>query len=187
MSRPRRCTLITGQKFTGKTTLLLQMLEDYPGKINIYDRRREKNYRHIAPIATSDIKLQKTGRYKVHGMEWKEIIDQYHQYWTDGMVVLDDAANYLPHSEYKPLTEMMGGCRHIPMDMIIATHSINRTPAYVLSLADVIILFKTNESLESYVKDSVPKSDLLTTAHSQIEASSNRHEHQTLQMQDIED
>jgi len=147
----------------GKTTQILKMIEDYQhGKVAILDKFQDEKFLIYPEMTREQIPHQQSGIYRVHHSEPLTIIDKFSASFEDGLLVLEDASAYLPKTEYKPMLNLFAGRRHKGIDLILTFHSINRIPPFVLEQLDKMILFKTNDHPEKYLKGNVPNPDLVS-------------------------
>jgi len=172
--RARKVVVFVGLTDTGKTTQIMKMIRAYKhGKIFILDKQNEEKYAGFAEIPKEMIKHQNSGIYRIHSPyreEQLKIVDELSVHFRDGMMVLEDAATYIPTKEYKPLVDIMGSRRHQGgIDLVMTFHSINRIPPFCLEHIDVMILFKTNDNAEKHLKDSVPQPQLIQQFYKKVE------------------
>jgi len=174
---------VFGERDRGKTTLLLEIFEAYQyGCVTIYDWDDDPKYDPYPLIELEQVKLQRSGIYKIQNRDYKAVIDCLAERTPDGIplitdraILLEDITSYLPSSEYKPLTGMMGSCRKLRIDIFVTAHQINRCAPYVLQNLDMLILFKTSDNLDQVVKDSVRKPEKVIRAFERIKRNPDPH------------
>lgn len=194
MARSRKVCGIFGERDRGKTTLLLKIFEAYKyGGVTIYDWDDDPKYDPYPLIELEQVKLQKSGIYKIQNRDYKEVIDCLAERAPDGKplvtdraILLEDITSYLPSSEYKPLTGMMGSCRKLRIDMFLTAHQINRCAPYVLQNLDMLILFKTSDNLDQVVKDSVRKPEKVIRAFERIKRNNDPHAYEVVMLTESE-
>jgi len=161
--RRRGAVGIVGSPGAGKTTRILEMIKAYKhGKIAILDKFSDEKYNIFPTMSREQIPHQTKGIYKVHDSEPLKVVDTFSEHFENGLIVLEDASAYLPAQEYKPMMDLFAGRRHEGIDLILTFHAINRIPPFCLEHFDTLVLFKTNDSPEKYLKGNVPNPDLVT-------------------------
>lgn len=173
--RARKVIAFVGLTDTGKTTQIKKMIKNFKhGKVFILDKQKESLYACYAEINPRMIKQQQNGIYRIHTPfreEQLKIVDELSIHFKDGLIVLEDAATYIPKTEYRPLVNIMGSRRHQGgIDLIMTFHSINRIPVFCLEHIDIMILFKTNDNAEKHLKGSVPQPQLVQEFYKKVEA-----------------
>jgi len=161
--RRRQAVGIAGLPGAGKTTKILQMIEAYKhGKVAILDKFNDEKYVKFPTMSRAQIPNQVKGIYKVQDPEPLKVVDAFSESFEHGLLVLEDASAYIPSQEYKPMLDLFSGRRHEGVDLILTFHSINRIPPFCLEQFDKLVLFKTNDNPEKYLKGNVPNPDLVT-------------------------
>lgn len=177
-SRNRGVAGIAGERGRGKTTKLKKLFEAYKyGGVTIYDWDDDPQYDEFAVIPLEHIKHQKSGIYKIQNPDWKAVIDTLGEKDPNGKalvmdraILMEDITSYIPSSEYKPLTSIMGSCRKLHIDFFVTMHQLNRCPPYILQNLDMLTLFKTSDNLDQVVKDSIRKPELVQHWFDKIKA-----------------
>jgi len=186
--RRRKLITVVGLNGAGKTRVILEMIDKYQdGKVLIYDRQQEAEYMKFAEIPVAGIPHMKSGKYKVRGSEWEEILTTLNSTpYEEGLIVLEDSSSYLPKHENKALMDMFVSRRHRGIDIVLTFHSINRIPPYVLENMDTLILFKTNDNPQAHIKQSVPRPDLMLRFYDQVEKHSWQYFHMVINVRDLQ-
>jgi len=179
--RARKVMAVVGLTNTGKTTQIKKIIKSFRhGKVFILDKFDEKAYKVFPALPRKElIGHLKSGIYRLHSPHKEEqlqIVDQISEkFQKNGLIILEDASAYIPTMEYKPLTNIFAGRRHMGWDTILTFHSINRIPPFVLEALDVMILFKTNDNAEKHLKDSIPQPQLVVERYKMVEADRDPH------------
>lgn len=177
--RRRRVIDIVGETEIGKTTALIEMLDNYSGGMGtIYDPQNEKELSKYPEMPSSLMIKQTSGIYRVTDCDFKTFINNcnlmYHRKSEKkGVVAIDDASSHTPSNPYPPLIKLMQGVRHKHLDIIMLFHQLWRIPPFVIDNTQTIILKKTGEEPEKGAASRFRHGSRLLEAFARVETDPN--------------
>lgn len=182
LGKRRNAVTVVGETGSGKTTLVMDIIDSYlpeRGMVTILDTQGEKMLKKYPEIPMEKIILQKSGTYRVTSGDWQEFITQcainYAPKTTKkGMLYIDDA-DKISQTEYKPITDLMGGVRHKELDFMSSFHLLWRVPSYIMDNSQILILFKTGESIDKGDLNRFKHGQRIAEAFEEVEANIDRH------------
>jgi len=182
LGKRRNVVTVVGETEAGKTTLIKRLIEDYDpnrGMVTILDTQGESALKKYAEIEMNQIKLQKSGVYRVTSQNYKSFIEECRNNFKPGsqkkgMVYIDDA-DLMEQNEFKPLTDMLGGVRHKKLDFISSHHNLWRVPPYIMDNSQILILFKTGEAIDKGNLKRFKKGERIMQAQVEVEENPNKH------------
>jgi len=152
MSRRRKVIDIVGETEIGKTTALIEMIDNYDGgMVTILDVQHERALAKYPEMPAGYMTRQTTGIYRVTDCDFKTFVDNCHLMYNKdsekrGLVCFDDASGYINSAVYQPFLKLMQGVRHTGLDIIMLFHQLWRIPPYIVDNTQVMILKKTGET-----------------------------------------
>lgn len=160
--------IISGKKGTGKSTLLLNLLEvkkKYGGL-----KKRFKKIYMISPTAGIDPKFNKLTKelknserfYDIpDNKTFSEILEDVKESDGDNLLILDDCADRLPKStDQSILNRLVILSRHFKLSIIITSQKYNKINPLIRSNADLISFFRTDNKREFKTLDEDINTDL---------------------------
>ena len=172
MQRLNQIIIIVGGKGTGKTTFALKLLGKSPKKTLIIDTLDHPAYRQYPAITVDKLKLWKSGTYRIFtGDPVVNMIECNKNVWNAN-IILEDAFKYLSFNMKKDEIKLFSDSKQHNQDIVIMFHALKQIPSYLATVADKLVIFKTNEQLAARSAKFYNWHDILT-AHSRAMHSKN--------------
>lgn len=147
MERLNQIIIIVGGKGTGKTTFALRLLEKSRKKTLIVDTLDHPAYRHIPPVNIDKLKLWRSGTYRIFNSDPVAVMNECNSNVWNANIILEDAFKYLSFNLKKDEIKLFSDSKQHNQDIIIMFHALKQIPSYLATVADKIVIFKTNEQL----------------------------------------
>ncbi len=181
MGRGRKRILICGGTETGKSTLILEIIEKRrktENNVIIHDPNRQTKYLQFAEINFDQFRNMKKGCYRINNGEFKTFFNITYNHFKNGLVVSEDASTYLTPYPDKEIYPNLIALRHKDhnVDLIFVAHALRRVPPYLIEQLNEIVLFKTGDSWEK-IKDRFPdnKVEEIKKAFDEVNGDPNPH------------
>lgn len=183
LGKRRNVLTVVGESGSGKTTLvtkeIIDKYSDERGMRTILDTQGEEMLKKYAEIDMNKIPLQKSGTYRVTSGNINLFIEQCALNFQPnstkkGLIYIDDC-DKISQSENKTYTDLMGGVRHKKLDIMHSFHLLWRVPSYIMDNSQILILFKTGESIEKGDLSRFKHGQRIAEAQEEVEASIDRH------------
>jgi predicted AAA+ superfamily ATPase len=160
-----KAIIIVGATNTGKTTFVKKLITKVPNKraLFVYDVNNEYKEFFPHPLLNIEDFMEKT------------------QFISNGVFVLEEATIYLNNrSSNEYLTSLMVRKRHTNNTIILVFHSMRSVPRYIYELANVIVIFKTNDSADMTSREL--KDDRLEEIMNRVKCNKNEHYYEVLKI-----
>lgn len=154
MGRERKRLLFIGRTQVGKSTKVKMMIlhrhQRTKEPVIILDPNNQKTWWEYPQITLEQLPKLQGGVYRIVTMKYKDFFNTVYNKWRPkkgAQVVGEDASNYLTPQQDMDIYPNLIGLRHPDhnMDFTGITHSIYRTPGYIIEQANEVILFKTGD------------------------------------------
>lgn len=145
--RGRKKVIVIGGTERGKSTQINKIIDSRSEAVIVHDTNNQKKYWHLPEITLQQFKQQKSGKYRCLHPNYEEFFQAAFDHFKHGMVVSEDASNYLTPQKNMKIFPILIALRHDDHDddIIFVTHSIADTPKYIIRQCNEILLFKTGD------------------------------------------
>lgn len=194
MSRTNKVILIAGTRGTGKTdfvkNLLFKMSKTFP-KCLVVDTFDSDVWHNLstwnAPERTNKIPVipipkfsrWKSGIGRMYSANTSLIMEQVQEYARNTFIVFEDATKYVGSKLTEDMKLFVLDSKQKNLDLVFIFHSLAAIPPDLVRVADILVLFKTNEGKPSewkYPWGEIPE------MMAKLKASKNRYEHKSLML-----
>lgn len=154
MGRGRKRLLFCGGTEKGKSTqiekLVLHWCNKYKEPCIILDPNRQARWFPYPAINFELFKGLTKGIYRINTDEYRKFFDIAFNYYRHGIIVAEDASNFLTSQKDEVIFPNLVALRHPDhdVDIVFTTHSISETPKYIFRQLNEVILFKTGDTWE---------------------------------------
>lgn len=157
MSRGRKRMIFCGGTERGKSTQIVKLIDSRKEAVIIHDTNNQDKYYKYPEITLAQFKAMKSGKYRITHYDYKEFWNTAFNHFKNGLIVSEDASNYLGPQRDKDIFPNLIALRHPDhnCDIIMVTHSLMDTPSYIIRQSNEIILFKTGDAWDK-VEDRFP-------------------------------
>ncbi len=172
---------IIGRRQSGKSYLINGMIQSRRQKeaVIVHDMSKQAAYYHLAEIDINQFSRQKSGAYRITTRDHRLFFQTAHDHFKNGLIVSEDASNYLKPSMDMDIYPSIISLRHPEhnVDILFVLHALRRLPPYVAEQLNKIILFKTGDVWDK-IKDRFPDNqvDEVKEIFNKVNNSSNPHE-----------
>lgn len=173
-NRDNIVAVITGNRGTGKSTFLDDIIKDHPKKVLIYDMDDNPIYSHYQIIEPEQIKVWKRGVKVIIDVDYDKVIDEMTEHLYNTLIVLEDATKYIDSDPKKAISRLILASKQRNLDIILTFHTYRSAPPKVLSWGDYLQVFKTDEEIKQF-KSKIPKYSTVKNVYDRIQASENRY------------
>jgi hypothetical protein len=157
MSRGRKRLLFIGGTERGKSTQIIKLIDSRNEAVIIHDTNNQPKYWKYPEISLEQFRKMKKGKYRCLHPDYREFWQVAFDHFQHGLIVSEDASNYLGEKRDKIIYPNLIALRHPDhdVDITMVTHSVQDTPAYIIRQCNEIFLFKTGDSW-STIRDRFP-------------------------------
>lgn len=177
MGRGRKRIIVCGFTETGKSTLIKEMIEPRMpiDKIAVHDPNRQAAWLHLPEITLDEFARMKKGMYRITDPDYKRFFRIAFESFRNGIIISEDASNYLTPLPNMDIYPNLIALRHNDVDLIMITHSLKRTPNYIIEQTNELLLKKTNDVWKR-VSDRFQDPDKVKPYFDRVNSSKNQYE-----------
>ena len=148
MARINFVTAIIGKRGCGKTTYVLQLINQYHAshptmKILIVDTLDHPMYRHLPVMPPEMVKNWKTPTiYRMFGGNINEMLAAVRYDLSNCLVIFEDASKYVTKNLQADLRHVVYNSKQTNLDLIFLFHGFAAISPELLRMVDIYTLFK---------------------------------------------
>lgn len=162
--RQTHCIVIAGAPGTGKTTLALNHVVEYPKKaLIITSNSYDPKYKRFVKIGVQHISKFRNTNNKVilEATDFTSLFSLIRDNVRNALLVLDDSRFFVDARLQRELEQILINRRHYNLDIIIICHSLNKVPISIWPYATGIVLFYTTDSPDNIRKEVPNRADVI--------------------------
>jgi predicted AAA+ superfamily ATPase len=182
MTRNNKVIIISGKRGTGKTTYLLKLIENEKKKVLVLDTINHPAYKAFDIISPKLLPAWKQGKKRLLIDSEYLIFSDVEQHLTNCFLVFEDATKYVNGNLNNDIKKIFVDSKQKNIDCVIMTHSLAMIPPNVLRLADILVLFKTQENI-IVSKNKIPNYEAVEKAFHAVQNSKNPYENKAILLQ----
>jgi hypothetical protein len=165
--------LIAGTRGTGKTTFIKGSEElkvnglidgfldrDPKQKILIVDLFDNPIWRDVQLIDDDKLKRWKSGLYRIYDNNESVLMKKLNHYCYNTIIIFEDATKYIKNTVEENLRRLLIDSKQKNNDVFFAFHYLMAIPPDLTRISDYLVLFKTNESFSSALRNKYPHPDI---------------------------
>lgn len=152
MQRRNCLYLLVGRKFTGKTTIGLQMAKASGKKIIAIDTDEHPAYGDFKRYTLSNLHTWKEGNAKVVTDNPEAALVIINKCCSNAFVICEDAGKYVSANIQQDVKSFIIDHRKRNLDVIFMFHFLADVPPYVCKQYDYMVMFKTGDNLDEKQK-----------------------------------
>lgn len=169
MPRLNKVTVIIGRRGSGKTYFTRKLMSASPLKKLVVDTFAHPAYEDLPGITPEHVGRWRSGNYRMYGSNFAEMFAALGNV-RNSLVILEDATKYIPANVPDNIKNFLVDSKQKNVDVIIIYHGFGMVPPDIFRLADVLVLFKTNETIKPYGRK-IPNFPEVETAFARVQAS----------------
>jgi hypothetical protein len=167
-------SLVIGTRGTGKTTYLKGSEElkiegitdvflnrDPKQKILIVDLFDNPVWNDVPTISLEQLHRWKSGVYRIFHSEPSRLMSLIGQYCYNTVIIFEDATKYIKNTLDENLRRLLIDSKQKNLDVFFAFHYLQAVPPDLVRISDYVVLFKTNESFTSQLRNKYPHPDII--------------------------
>lgn len=196
-TRTNVVTLIAGNRGTGKTDWLKNLAMVHPLPTTVIDTfdnpawRTMKTWNNPEADSVEVLNLtpdqirtnQAHGKYRrYHSSDTPMTMRLVDRYIYNGLVIMEDATKYIGSRLTDQEKRFVLDSKQKNVDFVFCFHSLSSIPRDLVRWADHLVLFKTQESLDSNLKNKFFGNEALIKAFDEVRASKNRYHNAEIQL-----
>lgn len=167
--RTNLITVICGRRGSGKTTFARKLATAGKKKILCIDLMDHPAYRDYGTMTPEMLPRWRAGNYRLFKGVPEDNLRMANQYAWNSTLILEDAARYINSTMPKETKALFVECKQRNQDIIIMYHALGEIPPYILKMYDILVLFPTDENVQS-LKSRFYNHDKIMTAHRRLMA-----------------
>lgn len=195
MSRTNKVILIVGNRGTGKTdfvkNLIHDMSENFPKCliVDTFDSDVWKNLKtwnhpervnfNVPDLPIEKFKRWKTGIAKMYSSDTSMMMEHISKYAKNTFITFEDATKYIGSRLEKETRNFVLDSKQKNLDLVFIFHSLASIPPELVRVSDILILFKTNEGKISQSKYPWPQIPILMD---QLKKDKNKYAYKAFQL-----
>lgn len=166
-------TLIIGTRGTGKTTFVKGSEElKIEGVIDVYLDRDPKQkilivdlfdnpvWSDVPTITVEKLARWKSGVYRIYHHDASELMRIINRHCYNTVIFFEDATKYVQNTLDENLRRLLIDSKQKNLDVFFAFHYLNAVPPGLVRISDYMVLFKTNETYSSQLRNKYPHPDI---------------------------
>lgn len=166
-------SLIIGTRGTGKTTFLkgdeklkidglvdAYIDRDPKQKILIVDLFNNPVWQDIPVISIEKLRHWKSGMYRIYSNDESQLFSLLNKYVYNTVIIFEDSTKYVRHPVERNLNRLLIDSKQKNLDVFFAFHYLQAVPPDLVRIADNMVLFKTNETFNSQLRNKYPHPDI---------------------------
>lgn len=189
--------LIAGNRGTGKTDYLKNIALAHPSPcvvIDTFDNPAWRNMKtwnkpeaesvSVQTMSEQQIRSgQMTGKFRRYfsskTANTMELVDRY---LYNSLVILEDATKYIGNRLTEDEKRFVLDSKQKNVDFIFTFHSLWDIPRDLVRISDVLVLFKTQEAMDSSLKSKYFHNEAVIAAFDRVRKHSSRYHHEEIQL-----
>jgi len=189
MARLAVVTCIVGGRGSGKTTLVKDMINNYPAQRRklILDTIDHPSYREFDQIRPELIPAWKpiNGRFKpkriFQGSPRNNILAVQQKY-RNGLLVFEDCRKYIGSKPGEEVEQFIIDSKQRSVDLIFIYHSFSAIPKMLWEYIDLLTVMKTKKAIPREYRTRVADFDQIAATCERVQAAKDPHYHETIEI-----
>lgn len=197
MSRTNVVILVVGNRGTGKTDYLKNLALRHPQNTIVIDTfenpawRNMKTWNHPDAASAEVISLteaqirtnQMHGKYRRYfSSRTANTMQLLDRFIYNHLVILEDATKYIGSKLTEDEKRFVLDSKQKNNDMIFTFHSLWDVPRDLIRVSDILVLFKTQEAMDSSLKNKVFRNEDVIRAHELVRNHKSRYHYVEVQL-----
>jgi len=167
-------TLVAGTRGTGKTTYFkgshelkingiidLFLDRDPKQKILVVDLFDSPVWQDVPLITTDKLARWKSGMYRIFHSDPDQLMSVIQRHCYNTVIIFEDATKYIKATLNENLRRLLIDSKQKNLDVFFAFHYLMAVPPDLVRISDYLVLFKTNESFTSQLRNKYPHPDII--------------------------
>src|SRR5690554_2176671 len=194
MSRTNKVILVAGTRGTGKTDFIKNLLASVSKsfvKSLVVDTFDNPPWRDLStwdhperldtfPVIPLDkFPLWKKGIGRIYSSNTREMMSIIQAHARNTFIVFEDATRYIGSKITDDVNNFVLDSKQKNLDLVFVFHSLTSIPPDLVRIADILVLFKTNEGKISDAKYPWPE---IPKAMKELRQSTNRYSYKVIQL-----
>lgn len=183
--RLNKVNIITGRRGSGKTELILKLLQDTPAekRVLIIDTLNHPKYKDFQIIDPQQVEYWRSGvkRILVLHSNLETVFKEVFQHFKNGIVIFEDSTKYIKKSVPDHLLDFILDTKQKNVDLFFVYHSFAAIPPDIFRSADTITTFKTQENLFTS-KGKIPNYYICFKLWQKVMQDKNKHKYLTIEI-----
>jgi hypothetical protein len=151
-TRRNLCLLIVGRKFTGKTTIALELAAASGKAVIIVDTDEHPTYAEVPIVPLEKLKTWKGTICRVIERNTDQVFAVLNEHQANAFIIFEDAAKYIDSNVQRVVRAFIIDHRKRNFDIAFMFHFLADVPPYICKQYDRMLLFKTGDSLDRQAK-----------------------------------
>lgn len=143
--------IIVGRKAQGKSTKIRQIVDRYPSdkRVLIVDVNNSPAYQDIPRMEVRHVRHWRKGVYKINNRDKSAMLWEILEYVRNALVVFEDCTKYIKGNVGEEVISFLVDQRMYNLDLLFTFHSVKRIPPQFWEMTNYLVLFKTNENIDT--------------------------------------
>ncbi len=145
-------------------------------RVLIINPNGAKNYSAIQSLSYDQLRRWRKGIKQIWNSDYDELLNILADEYSpsnpfNGMIVFEDALNYIPPSVPKPIRKFLTDCRHMNADLLFTFHSLKFVPPWFWPMTNFVMVKRTNDLIEenwNFYQNRIPNMKEIAKAHKQV-------------------
>lgn len=184
--RENLATLLVSRKATGKSTYLAKLARGYAAKnpnkrVLILDVNGAPAYAEIPQLTETEFRnwrkdsTIRVAKFYLGAKRENEMMDLVIQHFKNGLLILEDCTKYIKSSPSDEVRAFLVDHRMLNLDLVFTFHSLYKVPPFFWDMVNLVVLGKTDETLENRDRRRYPNFAKLLETFKKVQASKDQY------------
>ncbi len=174
-------TILVGTRGTGKTTFLKKAFEAHRKTVLVLDTFDSPAWQDYPLVKMDQIGHLKSGvKARCFSSDTNHMMKAVEAKAYNSTLIFEDATKYVGSKLTPDVKRFVLDSKQKNLDLVFVFHSLASVPSDLIRICDLITLFKTKDSLNSFIKHKYPEEGL-HKAFERVKAHPSRYYNETVE------